>query len=82
MSWNYRVLRHSHKSMHGDEHYYSIHEVYYEKDGSIHAWSANPVSVGGETFAEIHAELDRMRNALNRPVLTESSDGKTLVELP
>lgn len=84
MTWNYRVLRTTtENALHEKEHFYTIHEVYYDKiNGKVVSWSTHPSPVGSESLAGLHDELDRMRNALNKPVLTRSADGSTLVELP
>ncbi len=84
MTWNYRVLRTTHKnSLHEEESFYDIHEVYYDHTGKkIRAWSSTPSSVGGDTIEELHAELDRMRRALDKPILMRNPDGtNTLVEI-
>ena len=39
MSWNYRVI----KRVIGGEDAYGIHEVYYAADGTIRAWTENPI---------------------------------------
>lgn len=62
--WNYRVM--IHPDVKGDEVYQAIHEVYYDDDGKVTGWTDSPISVGGEDVAWV---LDRMREALEKPVL-------------
>lgn len=62
--WNYRVV--------SSEDGYSIHEVYYKADGSIEAYTLNPVNSYGETAEELKADLEMMLAAFNKPVLTKA----------
>lgn len=79
MSWNYRVLKKEYK----EEVYYFIHEVYYEKDGSIRVWSVDAMNPGGATLGELASDLGMMQEALKKPILREiTKNGKeTLVEI-
>lgn len=63
--WNYRVIK--------DEDGFSIREVYY-KDEAPEAWSARPMYPCGETSEELNADLDRMREAFNKPILVEKNE--------
>ena len=49
MKWSYRLL----KTKDGDDDFYQIHEVYYDKDGKVNGWTANAVTVGGHRIAEV-----------------------------
>lgn len=40
MTWNYRLLKYPHGSV-------AVHEVYYDDDGEIYAYTEDPVSFGG-----------------------------------
>lgn len=60
--WNYRVIRH----LSGDDFILSIHAVYYEADGSVRSWSADPVGVHGEDRQELLWTLKRMQRATKR----------------
>ena len=75
MSWNYRIIKKQ-----KDEYIsYGIYEVYYDKDGSIKSWSADPMY----PFLEIETdfekddvqglkdELHRMDKAFSKPILME-----------
>lgn len=61
MAWNYRVVR--------QDDTYTIHEVYYDQEGRITAFSTNPVAPCGETLEELRVDMDRQRRALDEPVL-------------
>ena len=64
MSWNYRVMKHENKG----QEWYGIHEVYYtnRKPTSLSADAMHP---SGETEAELHADIQLMLEAFNKPVL-------------
>lgn len=67
--WNYRVVRRVTGS--GDESsvVYAIHECYYDSQGKVCSFSEKPSAACGETLEELCADLDRMANAFNSPVL-------------
>lgn len=63
--WNYRVI----KRVHETEEAFGIHECYYDSAGLIHSVTENPCPVVAESMAELRDLLDRMKRALNSPVL-------------
>ena len=63
--WNYRVLRNS------DDHL-AIHSVYYDQGGNPQSVSENPAGVVADTVEDLLSELDRFKEALDRPVLQSS----------
>jgi hypothetical protein len=65
MSWNHRILAHKY----GDEMYFQIHEVYYDKDGKPDGYTANGVSVGAESLDGIKWVLNKMKECVNKPIL-------------
>lgn len=65
MSWNHRILAHKD----GDEMYFQIHEVYYDKDGKPEGYTANSVSVGSESLDGIKWVLDKMKECTSKPIL-------------
>lgn len=68
MSWNYRVV----KTIVGGEESYGIHEVYYDEQGELQMFSADPCPVYSETLEGLEKEISRFEAALGRPVLQES----------
>mgnify|MGYP001030655988 FL=1 len=66
MGWNHRILAHKD----GDEMYFQIHEVYYDKDGKPDGYTANGVSVGAESLDGINWVLDKMKECLEKPILS------------
>lgn len=68
MSFNYRVVK---KIWPGDTETYRIHEVYYDKNGIVDGWSAEPIAPYGETKDELMVDWDMMKAAFYKPVLQE-----------
>ena len=64
MTWNYRVVR----RIVGGEVTFGIHEVYYDGDRPKTTTEC-PIDPYGETLEELKDDLDRMREALDKPVL-------------
>lgn len=65
MSWNYRLIRHTDRSV-------GIHEVYYNSRGRVCAWTANPVRVVGDSAAEVRTDLRLMAAAWKKPILLQA----------
>lgn len=76
-TWNYRVIERVTplKTQPGaTDVYRAIHEVHYESDGRPVAYSEDPATIGWDPAEGDDAPLailDRMREALTKPVLTE-----------
>lgn len=68
MTWNHRVIEHEADG----EKWRAIHEVYYDDAGAPWAYTANPVGVTWNEDDDPLVTLDRMRKALDAPVLRES----------
>lgn len=69
-TWNYRVM----SFKHGEDAWQAIHEVHY-RDGRPTAYSSSAAVVMWDTDGGSDAGLwvlDRMKEALSKPVLTES----------
>ncbi len=68
--WNYRVL----KTKDGEDDWYQIHEVYYDKDGKVEGWTKNGAIVAGNTLDEVRDSLERMLKALDKEILNQNKD--------
>lgn len=64
-SWNYRVV----KRLENGEWTYSIHETYYSAQKKEEAITESPVQVSAETLADLRWVLERMLQALDKPLL-------------
>lgn len=70
MSWNYRIIKRTTTSPAGYvEDYYAIYEVYYNREGDIRAWSAQPLSPHGTSIQELRRDFELMRGAFYKPAL-------------
>ena len=65
MGWNHRVM----KSKDGDDAYYQIHEVYYDKEGKVDGYTARGTSPGGSSLQELKEDLERMLKSLDKEIL-------------
>ena len=65
MSWNHRLM----KMKDGEDDFYQIHEVYYDKEGNVVSYTKNGVTVGGNDIEEVKWVLLEMLKALDKPVL-------------
>lgn len=68
MTWNYRVLAHRD----GAGIYFQIHEVYYDEQGNPNGYTERGTTIGSETLESLRSELERMKECLDKPVLSYS----------
>lgn len=72
MSWNYRVWRQTHYWNGEEEVEFSIRETYYNvpnNDMTIWAVQQNPSPVTGDYPGNLIWNLDKMKEALDKPIL-------------
>ena len=69
MEWNYRLLAHED----GDETFLQAHEVHYDLDGVPNGYTAKAVRIGSEDIEGIKWTLDKLRECLDKPVLSASN---------
>lgn len=65
MYWNHRLI----KRIDDGYEQYGIYEVYYNDDGSIYAYTEEPIEVCGDTQEDVEEILQWMMNCLEKPVL-------------
>lgn len=77
--WNYRVVEKdvTYKidcsQMEYENVSYSIHEIYYDEDGNITMWSAEPIIPYGEgCLKDLEVDIKFMLEACSKPILKES----------
>lgn len=71
MSWNYRVVKRT--TMLKNEQYdsYGVHTAWYgEGEEEPHSISEEPLYPIGGSLDELIADMNHMREALNRPILS------------
>ncbi len=73
MSWNYRVIEFVCPM--SNETWQAIHEVFYDEHGMPESYGEDPASVTSSDSngnqADLGWVLDKMREALDKPVLVE-----------
>lgn len=68
MSWEYRVF----EIPTTEEHFFRIHEVYYDEDDNIEGWSKDPINpFGCGSLEDLKRDLELMQKALELPVIKE-----------
>lgn len=67
--WNYRVI----KSKDGEDDYYQVHSIYYNDNSEISAKSLHAAKAGGNTLEELRSDLQRMLEALDKPIIDETT---------
>lgn len=79
MSWNYRVIekdgflpRELQTYKNEKVTFYEIHEVYYDNEGNITMFSADPISPYGDDLDDLAKDLEKIKEALKKPVLKYS----------
>lgn len=65
--WDYRVIH----RVHGDERWFSVHEVYYNDDDKPILMTKDEVSPHGDTFEEFEDSFKAYNSALDKPVIEE-----------
>lgn len=81
MGWNYRVMRHAPREGEVDD-WFAIHEVYYRSDEvddltvPVHetGCTKDPVSVIADDVEGLRWSLQKMLEALDKPVLAYSDE--------
>lgn len=66
--WNYRVV----KTKDGDDDWYAVHSCYYDDDGEADGTSLLASRAGGNTLEQLRADLQRMLEALDKPIIDET----------
>ena len=67
--WNNRIIKHEKDGV----TWHSVHEVFYNKDGSIYAYTEDPITIVGETKSETIGQVEQiLRDIKDTPVLVAS----------
>ena len=65
--WNHRVV----KEKLGDEDWYSVREVFYNDDGSIYAYTDDPVDIVGNSVEDLRKYTQWVLNCLDKDILID-----------
>jgi len=67
--WNNRIIKHEKDGT----TWYSVHEVFYDEDGSIYAHTEDSITIVGETEEETIEQVEQiLRDIKDTPVLVAS----------
>ena len=67
--WNNRIIKHEKDGT----TWYSVHEVFYNEDGSIYAHTEDPITIVGETKLDTIGQVQQiLRDIKDTPVLVAS----------
>ena len=67
--WNNRIIKHEKDG----NTWYSVHEVFYNEDGSIYAHTEDAITIIGETEEETIEQVEQiLRDIKDTPVLVAS----------
>lgn len=72
--WNHRVVKRIVKECGEDTERFGIHEAFYDIESET-LWTDEPVSVEGESIAELRETLERMLAALDKPIIDDTGEG-------
>ena len=67
--WNNRIIKHEKDRV----TWHSVHEVFYNEDGSLYAHTEDPITIVGETEEETIEQVEQiLRDIKDTPVLVAS----------
>lgn len=66
--WGYRIMKHTAD----EEEHFAVHEVFYSDKGDVESWTADPISISGDSKQEVIASIKQMLGDCRQPVLVES----------
>lgn len=69
MSWNHRVIKKTYQP--SGEESYGIHEVYYNENGEIYAYTEEPIRIACETPEALREYIQWCLNACDKPILVD-----------
>jgi hypothetical protein len=80
MGWNHRIIKDKCKIT--NEDYYSIHEVYYDKDtGLPNASTQDPINISTEDIKGMAWTINKLKECLDKPVLQWNEEKRIYIEL-
>jgi len=68
MSWDHRVVR---QTLPDGSYWYSVREVFYNDDGTIYAYTENPVNISGESIEDLREYIQWILHCTSEPMLID-----------
>jgi len=66
-TWNHRVVK---KTLAGND-FYAVHEVHYNDNGSIFAYTEEPVDISGESIEDLREYCQWILDCFDKEVLVD-----------
>ena len=66
--WNHRVVK---EKLEDGTEWFSVREVFYNDDGSIYAYTEDPIDISGESVDGMRQSVTRILDCLNKDVLID-----------
>lgn len=66
--WNHRVVK---QKLEDGSEWFSVREVFYNDDGSIYAYTENPIDISGESIEAMREYCQWVLNCLDKDVLID-----------
>ena len=77
MTWRYCITR----TTTPDGYWYEVREVYYNAEGEVEGWTVDEVAPCGDSVNDVRSDLERMTEALHRPILDISADPPVWIDV-
>ena len=68
--WNNRIIKHEKDGV----TWHSVHEVFYNEDGSIYAHTEDPITIVGETKSEAIGQVERILRDIKDTLVIDASE--------
>ena len=68
MFWDFRIIKHDTIK----PAYFAVHEVYYDDNHQVEAWTEDPIDIVGESKKEILNDIENVFTDIKQPILIES----------
>ena len=68
--WNNRIIKHEKNGT----IWYGVHEVFYNKDGSIYAYTEDPITIVGETKSETIGQVEQILRDIKDTLVIDASE--------
>jgi hypothetical protein len=67
--WNNRIIQHEKDGT----VYYSVHEVFYSKNGGINGYTEEPITILGETVEDVKTQLEMIMTDIEKHEVIDAS---------
>ena len=68
--WNNRIIKHEKNGA----TWHSVHEVFYNEDGSLYAHTEDPITIVGETKSETIGQVEQILRDIKDTLVIDASE--------